>query len=197
MKLGILFLLLLLPCGAALAADSTIAVTPGSGATIVVSPDGSGNIVPHSIQCDHTTPTNCAAYDASGAAATKLVATTSGGCTPYHLSGGTAASNNSTNIKSSAGNLCVLAVYNDGTGSATVVDYLKVYDSGSAPTCSSATGLKHVFPIPVSASVAGLVWSVALNESYASGIGFCVVSGGADTSNGNAVTGIYVEGSYK
>jgi hypothetical protein len=85
-----------------------------------------------------------------------LQATTTGGCTPYHLSGGTAASTNATVIKSSAGNLCRLTVINDGTGSSTVVYYIKLYDTGTTPTCSSATGLKHVYPIPVSAFGAGI-----------------------------------------
>lgn len=135
--------------------------------------------------------------DASKFLKVVVQATTSGGCLPYHLSGGTTASNNSSNIKPSPGNLCSIAVFNDGTGSATAVNYLKIYDSASAPTCSSATNIKHVIPIPVSATVGGLIWSIAINESYSNGIGFCVVSTGADTGNGNAQTGIYVEASYK
>lgn len=120
---------------------------------------------------------------------------TSGGCTPYHLSGGTTASNNSTSMKGSAGNLCDLVPINTTAN----IYYLKIYDTAGAPTCSSATGLKHVFPIPanVSSLGAGMVRSLALGESYVNGIGFCVTGGGGDTDNSNAATGVYIEASYK
>lgn len=121
---------------------------------------------------------------------------TSGGCTPYHLSGGTAASTNSTSVKGSLGNLCDLVAIN----TTTTVYYLRLYDSASAPTCSSATGVKHVYPIPpaVAAGAAGgIVRSLALGESYANGIGFCVTGGSGDTDTTNAATGVFIEGSYK
>jgi hypothetical protein len=124
---------------------------------------------------------------------TSTVATT-GGCTPYHLAGGTAASTNSTSIKGSVGTLCVITAINT---TATIV-YLKVYDSASAPTCSSATNIKHVFPIPSGTSGNGFVLPVGpYGEAYANGIGYCVTGGGGDTDNTNAVTGIFVEASYK
>lgn len=125
------------------------------------------------------------------------IAGTTGGCTPYHLAGGTAASTNSTSIKASAaGNLCDITPIN----TTTTIYYLKLYDSAAAPTCSSATGLKHVYPIPPTAAAGGaggIVRSLALGESYASGIGFCVTGGGGDTDNTNAATGVYIEASYK
>ena len=127
-----------------------------------------------------------------------LSAATSGGCTPYHLSGGTAASTNANVIKASAGQICDIDAINDGTGSATVINYLKIYDSASSPTCSSATGLKHIFPIPTGSTGAGFIRQVVLQETYTSGIAFCVVTGSnSDTASGNANTGINIEGSYK
>lgn len=142
-----------------------------------------------------------AALCAVGARATTQtvpVPTAGEGCTPYHLPNGTAASNNSTNVKTGDAVLCTLQVTNDGTGSATVVNYLKLYNLAAAPACASATGIVHVYAIPVSASVGGIVLSIPMNEIYSKGIGFCVVTGGnSDTANGNASTGINVEGSYK
>ena len=67
-KLILAAVLFAAPAGA-WAADSTLAVTAGSGTTLVVSPDGSGNVVPHQIDCDRTTPTQCQAIDSSGRAA--------------------------------------------------------------------------------------------------------------------------------
>lgn len=127
---------------------------------------------------------------------TQPQAATSGGCTPYHLSGGTAATTNSTNIKSTAGNLCDITPIN----TTTTIYYLKIYDSSAAPTCSSATNIKHVYPIPPAASTgaaSGIERSLALGESYANGIGFCVTGGGTDTDNTSAATGVYIEASFK
>lgn len=134
------------------------------------------------------------AQDAISTGVGNIAATTAGGCTPYHLAGGTAASTNSTSIKGSAGTLCHLVAIST---SATVV-YLRVYNSASAPTCSSATGATHTYPVPASATGAGVVVALGpFGEAFTTGIGFCVTGGGSDTDNTNAVTGIYIEGSFK
>ena len=126
--------------------------------------------------------------------ATTPAAAAAGGATPYHLSGGTAASNNSTSIKGSAGTLYDLTPIN----TTSAIYFLKLYDSATAPTCSSATNLKHVYPIPQNTGAGGgFIRSLAVGEAYANGIGFCVTAGGADTDNSNAATGVYIEASYK
>lgn len=119
---------------------------------------------------------------------------TTGGCTPYHLPGGTAASTNSTSLVSGAHTLCKIVPINT-TGT---IYFLKVYDSSSAPTCSSATNLKHVYPIPANTSGAGF-WGLEgpVGEAYANGIAYCVTASGGDTANDNAATGVYIEASYK
>jgi hypothetical protein len=71
-----LFIASLVPFGAR-AADGTLAVTPGTGATIVVSPSGS-DIVPHSIPCDRTTVSQCIAIDSTGHIATQAPANATG-----------------------------------------------------------------------------------------------------------------------
>lgn len=124
------------------------------------------------------------------------VAGTSGGTTPYHLSGATASGTNSTSIKGSAGQLYALIPINTSTS----IGYLKIYDSASAPTCSSATGLKHVYPVPPAAASGGangFALPIPVGEAYASGIGFCFTGGGGDTDNTNGPAGVYIEGSYK
>lgn len=164
--------------------DSTIAtitnpvtVTDGAGALNVIIDSGTTAV---------TSITNPVTVNPAAA--------TTGGCTPYHLSGGTAASNNSTNIKSSAGTLCSLTAIN----TTATVYYLRMYNSAAAPTCSSATGAVHTYPIPASATGAGLTIPLgAFGEAYGTGIGFCVTGGGADTDNTSAATGVYIEASYK
>lgn len=129
----------------------------------------------------------------SGSWTAQPVAAATGGATPYYLSGGSAASTNSTNIKASAGTLYTLTVVST---SATLA-YLRMYDSASAPTCSSATGAVHSYPIPASTTGAGLTITFPVGELYASGIGYCLTGGGTSTDNTNATTGIYINASYK
>jgi hypothetical protein len=118
-------------------------------------------------------------------------------CLPYHLAGGTAASTNPTSVTTKPTQLCTLALIN----TTTTLYYLKVYDLATAPTCSSATGIKHVYPIPPasgSGGAGGLVAPKALfGEWYSLGFAYCVTGGGADTDNTNAAAGIYIEGSYQ
>lgn len=116
-----------------------------------------------------------------------------GGCTPYHLSGGTAASSNATSVAIGGRTLCKMtAISTSGT-----IAYLKLYDVNGSPTCSSATGLKHVYPIPANTSGAGFTdGQGAWGEKYANGISFCVTGGGGDTDATNAPTGVFIEGNY-
>jgi hypothetical protein len=137
----------------------------------------------------------------SSTAAVGLTASNSTGCTPYHLVNGTAGTNNSTSLTnraSGAATLCSLSAIN----TTTTTYFLKIYDLATAPTCSSATGVKHVWPIPPGPS-SGLVGGIspstggAYGEAYSTGIGFCVVgNSGADNENTSAATGVYINGSY-
>lgn len=164
-------------------AADTYFPTPGGGGVngaVGMSLNASGQAVPSS--------------DPTALSSPVTPAPTAGqGCTPYHLSGGTAASTNSTSVKAAAaGTVCRWTLINTN---ASTIGYLKVYDSAAAPTCSSATGLKHVYPIL--AGPGGVQTIDAMGEAYVSGIGFCVTGGGGNTDNSNAATGIYIEGSYK
>jgi hypothetical protein len=124
------------------------------------------------------------------------VARLAGTCAPYHLSGGTSAGTNSTLISANARTLCDLTLLNPTDTPA----FLKVYDTATAPTCSSATGLKHVYLIPADSGSngAGLQRTIPnAGEGYVSGLGFCVVGGGTDTDATNAPAGVLIEGSWK
>ena len=127
--------------------------------------------------------------------AVSLSGAVSGGCLPFHgASGGTSASNNATLVKNSAGEWCVLSPINTSTS----IGYLKLYDSSSSPTCSSATNLKHVYPVPpaqASGQAGGFTLPMPSGEQYSNGLAYCVVGGGLDTDNSNAPTGIFIEGS--
>lgn len=173
--------------GQALAAASTPVILPAA-TIITLTP-------PTAVQANAGTNLNTSllALETGGNLAT--IATRLAPCTPYHLPNGSAASNNSTNIRGSAGTLCNWTVIS----TATALAYLKVYDSATAPTCSSATNLKHVYPIPYGPSNigAGIGAGGAPGETYVNGISFCLVGGGADIDNTNSPTGIYVEASTK
>lgn len=114
------------------------------------------------------------------------------GCLPGRLL--SAASNNSTNIKASAGTLCELTVINT---TATLVD-LRLYDTSSAPTCSSATGVIANYPVQANTTSPGFSINLGMyGKAFATGIGFCLTGANADNDNTNAVTGVNLNWSYK
>lgn len=146
-------------------------------------------------QTDQTTPGTTDLVHAAQQGTWTMSLGSTGGATPYHLANATTASNNSTLISTGAHTL--LTLFAGNTSGA--LGYLKIYDLAGAPTCSSATGLKHVYPIPFSAANAGgfVIPIPVAGEAYALGLGFCVTSGQSDTDNSNGPAAISIEASYK
>lgn len=104
-----------------------------------------------------------------------------------------AASTNSTNCKASAGNVYGVYVINTTTTNY----FLRMYNSASAPTCSSATGFIETIPILGGAANGGGISRMQMAQGYSTGIGFCVTGGGSSTDNTNAATGVYITVLYK
>lgn len=107
-----------------------------------------------------------------------------------------AASNNATNCKNAAGNLYGYELYN----TTTTIYYLRLYNTSSSPTCSSATGFIRTIPIiPASASggSGGQISNQVYPVNFATGISFCITGGSSSTDNTNAATGIFGELRYK
>lgn len=84
-------------------------------------------------------------------------------------------SGDATNVKASAGRLYSIQGYN----AATAVRYLKLYNAASAPTAGSGTPVKTIALPPQSAFA--LDWPLGL--TFATGIGFTLVTGSADNSS--------------
>jgi hypothetical protein len=123
--------------------------------------------------------------------ATATAATTNGLSTCYITS---AASTNSTSCKGSAGNVYTIRAIN----TTSTLYYLRLYNSSSAPTCSSATGFVETIPIPQSSGAgAGITTFNGAPQAYGTGIGFCLTGGGSSTDNTNAATGVYLTVLYK
>lgn len=122
---------------------------------------------------------------------TSSIPATSGGTSVCYIT--SAASTNATNCKASAGQLYGFDLVN----TTATVYYLRLYNSSSAPTCSSATGFVRTIPIPASTTGAGIARSIPVGEAYGTGIGFCLTGGGSSTDNTNAATGVYVTLNYK
>jgi hypothetical protein len=148
----------------------------GSPSTQVISVQGvvSGTSIPVTISSNITA---------------NLAATSTGGCTPGHTL--TAASTNATNITNAAATLCFISAIN----TTTTIEYLKLYNKASTPTCNSDT-VVATYPIPP-APTSGLASGVApsfgaFGMAFSAGVSFCVTSGIADNDNGNAVTGIAI-----
>jgi hypothetical protein len=110
---------------------------------------------------------------------------------PFHLL--SAASNNATEVKTSAGQICELAVINT---TATVYD-LRFYDGAPAPpNCASATGVVWNVPIPGSTTGAGISIPIPAGLTFQNGIGFCLTGAVADNDNTNAATGVAINGTF-
>jgi len=122
----------------------------------------------------------------------QMVPGTTGGTSTCYLS--SAASTNSTNCKASAGQVYGFQVINTTSS----IYYLRMYNSASAPTCSSATGFVRTIPIPhASGAGSGVGFSQTVGSAYGTGIGFCLTGGGSSTDNTNAATGVYISILYK
>ena len=118
-----------------------------------------------------------------------LSAKTTGGCTSFDAV--STASTNSTLVIAGAHTLCHIEVIN----TTATIAYLRMYDSGTAPTCSSSTGAGAVRPALATGGVAPSFPPQGV--AYANGISFCISGGGSKTDNTNAVAGVYIVGSYK
>lgn len=105
-----------------------------------------------------------------------------------------AATTNATNCKASSGNLYGYEVVN----TTSTLYYLRLYNLGSAPTCSSATGFIRSIPIPhATGTGAGIIRSNDIPVGYTTGIGFCLTLNGASTDNNAAAIGVYINLLYK
>lgn len=116
-----------------------------------------------------------------------LNAVASGGWTPKWFIA--ANSDNSTNLKGSAGIVHAVEVF--GIGSAPA--YLKFYDKATTPTCASDTIVKQIM-IPAASTAgngAGSV-NIALDAQFSSGISYCVVTGIGATDDTSVAAATFV-----
>lgn len=105
-----------------------------------------------------------------------------------------AATNNSTLI--ATGKRSVL--YLNAINTTATLYYLRLYDLAGAPTCSSATGVVHNFPVPASTTGAGFALSLGMNGAlFSSGLGFCITAGAANNDNTSAATGVVINIGYR
>lgn len=93
-----------------------------------------------------------------------------------------AASNNLTSVKASAGCIHAIQVGSPSTG----LKYLKIYDKASAPVVASDT---PILTITVAASSSTPVNLGPTGLACSSGIAFAIVAGEADTDSTNVAAG--------
>lgn len=123
--------------------------------------------------------TNGLALDATltgGTQKTIPVAGTTGGATPYHLV--SAASNNATSVKASAGTVYDVQCFNTNASPR----YLKFYDKATAPAPATDVPVK-VIMMPGNASGAGATAAFPVGVNFANGIAIAIVTGIADNDN--------------
>lgn len=87
-----------------------------------------------------------------------------------------AATNNATNLKTSAATLYDILVCNNTA----VIKYVKFYNKASTPTCGTDVPLMRVM-IPASTCTSAFNSDEGLN--FFTGLGYCIVTGAADTDN--------------
>jgi len=116
-----------------------------------------------------------------------------GGCTPF-ATVVSAASTNPTLIVAGAHTLCSLEIQNPGAVGSTV-GYVRMYDLGTSPTCSSSTGAGASRAAIGSGGMIAHLPPVGI--AYANGIALCITGGPTTTDNTSAPAGILVNGSYK
>lgn len=100
-----------------------------------------------------------------------------GGATPYSwLADG---STTAISIKGAPSQLTDIQVTN--TLAAAV--YVRLYNTASAPTCTSATGIVARYIIPANATGAGATFDFPVGKAFTVGIGACITTTVADTNN--------------
>ena len=105
-----------------------------------------------------------------------------------------AASTNSTSIKGSAGTLLAVSWLQTAP---TLMD-IRFYDTASAPTCSSATGVKFNFVAQANTVSAGATIQLPSGGvAFSNGIGVCITGGNSDSDNSNAATGLNLNVVFK
>lgn len=72
------------------------------------------------------------------------------------------------------------------------IAYLKLYDTGSAPTCGSGTPVARYMIPGASSGGAGSNISIALGAAFSSGIGFCLTGGIADADTTAVAASAYL-----
>lgn len=69
--------------------------------------------------------------------------------------------------------------------------YLKLYNKPTAPTCGTDIP-DQTYPVPASATGAGLVVSAPVGMLFGTGFGFCLTGAIADNDTSSAATGVAV-----
>lgn len=110
-----------------------------------------------------------------GRAVADASSATGGIASTYRLLSAAGTSGDAANVKASAGRLYAIQGYN----AASSVRYLKLYNSASAPTAGSGTPVKTLALPPTAA----FAFDWPLGYTFATGIGFTLVTGSADNSS--------------
>jgi hypothetical protein len=184
------------PASRAVTNAGTFAVQAAESGTWTVQPGNTANTTSWLVDAHLWNGAALASPDANSYPIVAPAATATANAAASDCNVLSAASTNSTSCKGSAGNLYGYELYN----TTTTVYYLRLYNSSSAPTCSSATGFIRSIPIPPAATaglVGGAVNPTSLAVNYGTGIGYCLTGGSSSTDNTNAAVGIFGVLKYK
>lgn len=71
------------------------------------------------------------------------------------------------------------------------VYYLRLYNLGTAPTCSSATGFIRSIPLVPTGQTGQTIIMLPAAVIYNTGLSYCITGGSSSTDNTNAAAGIF------
>ncbi len=168
-------------------------IAPISAAT------ANANVIGATQLCDYSTLSSPNCLTVAGHALwAQLIMTTAGGTPSSYLHYSIATSGGDSQfVKASPGNLGTITV----SQSTTTPMELKLYNSSSAPTCSSATNIVDNIPIPSNTILGGYhITYPNGGRQFSNGISFCIVAFGApasSTDSGTPAVGVVLSMTYE
>lgn len=105
-------------------------------------------------------------------------------------------STNSTLVSGAGQNILKWVVASNPSATATVINYLKLYNKATAPTCGTDVPVMTIMLPPNSGTGAGLTAISFDDVKFTLGLGFCVTLNAADNDNTSVAAGGVINVGY-
>lgn len=158
--------------------ETSTNLTQVGGAAVALGQTTKSASIPVTLASDTgTLPVSLTSTTVTGTVAVSMTSPT----TTFRLLSATGSSGDANNVKNASGTLFGI----QGANVATSARYLKIYNTSSAPTAGSGTPIKTLY-IPASSA---FVFDFFRGYTFATGIGFTLVTGSADNNSTSVTAG--------